>query len=84
MSPKGTDLQRLYGILEVVDGTGWRGEVEYEVDPVLEIEIFRNIMLHEGVPGIPLVVGDVPHISGDKVVHRDNPVPLLKKKVAEV
>src|SRR5690242_6636989 len=79
-----TDLERLDGQLEIVDGTGGRGEVQYAVELALDVEIVGDVVLDKAEPRVAYQVRDVVGAPGDEVVHPDDVVLVGNEPIREV
>src|SRR5690606_31736500 len=66
-----TDLQRLNGILQVVDRGGRAGKMKHIVQRSLDEEVVRDVELDELKAGISDEMGDVLRRSRDEVVDAD-------------
>ena len=58
--------------------------MEDRVDVALDRNELRDVVFDEVKPAIGLEVGDVAHVAGHEVVHRDDLVTFGEKPVAEV
>ena len=84
MHPQRSHFQGLDGDFEVVDWTGGRGEVQDVVKRTTDVDVFGDILMHEGEIGQGKQVLDVAHVSRDEVVHGNDLEPVFHKTVAEV
>src|SRR5439155_6845466 len=78
------DLEGVDGMPQVVSGAGRTGEVQDEVNGVIDDERLRDVLPQESEPGVASEMGQVPGRSRQQVVG-PNDVPVLSEKmVAEV
>ena len=77
------DLERLDRHAQVVDGGGRAREVEDAVERALEVDVVRDVVLHEHEVAAGQVL-DVRHVAGDQVVHADDGVAVVEQVLGEV
>ena len=81
---EGTDLERLDREQKVIDRGGGRREMEHGVEGPVDRDELRDVVVHETETGLPGQVRDVPQVTGQQVVHRDDLVPPGQQPIAEV
>jgi hypothetical protein len=84
VSSQGSHLQGLYGKLEVVDGTGRRGEVKNILQGALDIDVLCHVVVDKCESLIAKKVRNVICTSSKKIVHADHFMTPVDKEIAEV
>src|SRR5204863_2847408 len=79
-----SDFQRLDRLLEVVDGTRGRCEVQYVIERAVDVDVVGDVVFDEAEAVAAEEVLDVFRIAGDEVVHADDFVSAIEKELAEV
>jgi hypothetical protein len=81
---EGTDLQGLNWNLEVIDGTGGRGEVPDVIDVFVQEDEFGDVLLNEAEVLVAAEVRNVIDVAGDKIIEADDFVPLSEQVIGEM
>ena len=84
MSSKGTHLQGLYRISQVIYRTCGGSEMENKIKPSLHEDIVGYVMVDEREIFPAGKMCDIVSCSGEEVVHGQNFVPVRKKPFAKV
>src|SRR5439155_19517068 len=78
------DLQGVDGMPQVIAGAGGTGEVQDEIDGIVDDERLRRILAQEAEPGVAGQVGQVPGRSRQQAVDPHDVPVTLPEIVTEV
>src|SRR5438067_2504560 len=71
-------------MLEIINRTGWRGEVKNVIHVFIDEDVLRDILLDETVILVAREVLDVLRISGDEIVDSDDAESLREKPIGQM
>ncbi len=72
------------GVSEIVDRTGWTGEMQHVVDRAVDLDRLGDIVLEESKRRVVDQVRDVAAIAGQEVVHADDFIAVTQESLAKV